>query len=202
MVWPHTGWRRAFAYYLKRLTRLTGTPHNIAAGFACGAAISFTPFLGLHILLGGLLALIVRGNLLAVVVGTLIGNPWTFPFIWFATYEVGLFLLGGHGGATPPVPWTFEDLAHYFGEATRQVSISGPVAAARRLVADLSTVVWPMTVGGLPLGLLAGIATYVPMVRAVAAYQEARRRRRERKRQRAEQAGIGAAGAPTDAGAA
>ena len=33
-------------YLVKRVTRLSGTPHSIAAGAACGVAISFTPFLG------------------------------------------------------------------------------------------------------------------------------------------------------------
>ena len=25
----------------------------------------------------------------AALIGTLVGNPWTFPFIWFLTYEMG-----------------------------------------------------------------------------------------------------------------
>jgi hypothetical protein len=42
---------------------------------------------------------------------------------------------------------------------------------------------------------------YVPLVRAIAAYQEARRRRREQRRRRAgADLPLKAAGAPTDAG--
>jgi uncharacterized protein (DUF2062 family) len=181
------------------LIRLSGTPHNIAAGVACGAAISFTPFLGLHILLGALLALIVRGNFLAVVAGTLVGNPWTFPFIWVASYEVGKFLLGGHAGGAQPV--TFVELAGYFGDAARQATAIGPVAAVKHLAADLSVVALPMLVGGVPLGIAAGLLIYAPLVRVIAAYQEARRRRREHRRRRDGAApGLKAAGAPTDAG--
>ena len=55
---------------------------------------SFTPLVGLHIVLGCLMALIVRGNFLAVAVGTLVGNPWTFPFMWLAGYELGKLMLG------------------------------------------------------------------------------------------------------------
>ena len=30
----------------------------------------------------------------AALIGTLFGNPWTFPFIWYFTYEIGkLFVL-------------------------------------------------------------------------------------------------------------
>ncbi len=92
------GWRRMGVYLVKRLTRLPGTPHSIAAGFACGTAISFTPFMGLHTVLSVLLSFLVRGNYLAAMAGTLVGNPWTFPFIWVASAKLGHALLGG---ATP-----------------------------------------------------------------------------------------------------
>ena len=36
-----------------------------------------------HILLAMLLALLIRGNLIASGIGTVVGNPWTFPLIWF-----------------------------------------------------------------------------------------------------------------------
>lgn len=141
----------------KRLTRLPGTPHSIAAGVACGTAISFTPFIGFHLIGSALLAIMVRGNYLAAWVGTLIGNPWTFPFIWLITYRFGLLLLGAPVDQAPPAEsWTLE-----------------------RMIDDLGRLIWPMTAGGVPLGLAAGLAVYFPLVRIVAAFQEARRRRRE-----------------------
>lgn len=159
-LWPHIGWRRHSVYLVKRLTRLPGSPHSIAAGFACGAAVSFTPFIGLHTVLSILLALAVRGNYLAAVVGTLVGNPWTFPLIWVATYELGHWLLGSPPAHVPPL------------EEPELTS----------LFEDLRALIWPMTVGGVPLGALVGFAIYFPMVRMIAAYQEARRRRRLRRR--------------------
>jgi uncharacterized protein len=205
-LWPRTGWRRAFVYYLKRLTRLSGTPHTIAAGFACGVMISFTPFVGLHILLGCLLALIVRGNFLAVAVGTLVGNPWTFPFIWLAGYELGKFVLGPDIAGAQPMPWRLQELGAYAGEAARQATTDGSMAMLHRLAADLSAIAKPVLVGGIPLGIAAGLLTYFPLVRAIAAYQDARRGRREQRRgeqgRRRDGAGgrLKAAGAPTDAG--
>jgi uncharacterized protein len=103
-LWPHIGWRRTGAYLLKRTVRLSGTPHSIAAGVACGAAISFTPFIGFHLLGTLLLVWLVRGNYLAGAIGTLIGNPWTFPFIWVATYKLGLVLLGERAAQMAQVP--------------------------------------------------------------------------------------------------
>jgi hypothetical protein len=30
-----------------------------------------------------------RGNIIAATVGTIIGNPWTFPFFFFLDYKIG-----------------------------------------------------------------------------------------------------------------
>ena len=153
------GWRRLGTYLVKRVTRLPGTPHSIATGFACGAAISFTPFMGLHTVLSVLLSFLVRGNYLAAMAGTLIGNPWTFPFIWVATAKLGHALLGG---ATPATAALAEPHFH-------------------RLFHEVGALIWPMTVGSVPLGALAALLVYFPVVRMVGAYQNARRHRRERR---------------------
>ena len=58
---------------------------EVAAGVAAGAFTSFTPFMGLHFLFAALFAWAIRGNLLASALGTFVGNPLTFPFIWAAT---------------------------------------------------------------------------------------------------------------------
>jgi hypothetical protein len=51
----------------------------------------------------------------------------------------------------------------------------------RPIFRDLGSLIWPMTIGSLPLALIAWLATYLPLVRVIAAYQEARRRRRARR---------------------
>jgi len=159
-LWPHIGWRRTGTYLVKRATRLSGTPHSIAAGAACGVAVSFTPFIGFHLISACLLCLLVRGNYLAAAIGTLVGNPWTLPFIFFVSYQAGLALLGGPAGPIEPLQhW---DLATFF--------------------AKLEAVFWPMVVGSVPLALVAGLATYFPLVRMIAAYHEARARRRHQRR--------------------
>jgi len=157
-LWPDIGWRRLGIYLVKRVTRLPGTPHSIAAGLACGTAISFTPFIGLHAVLSVLLSFVVRGNYLAAVAGTIVGNPWTFPVIWLTTYQLGHFMLGSTPSRVAPEP-----------ELTSRWQ-------------EVRALIWPMTLGGVPLGALAGVAIYLPSVRLIAAYQEARRRRRERRR--------------------
>ena len=87
--------KRTKKYILINLKRMKGSSHEIALGLACGISISFTPFLGLHTLFAITLAWILRGSMAAALIGTLFGNPWTFPFIWYFTYEIGkLFALG------------------------------------------------------------------------------------------------------------
>lgn len=88
-IWPRKGFIRAWKYLAIRLSRMNTTPHAISAGFASGAAASFTPLLGLHIVLGFLLAFMTRGSMIAMVLGTFIGNPLTFPLFFSATFLLG-----------------------------------------------------------------------------------------------------------------
>ncbi len=154
ILWPRSGWRRSGAYVAHRLRRLPGTPYRIAAGFASGAAISFTPFIGLHFVLAALLALVVRGNLIAAAIGTAVGNPWTFPFIWLWTYSLGRWVLGGEALTALPENLSFQ---HIF---------ENPLE-----------VLLPMIVGGIPTALVAWFVFFWPLQRTVAGYQKARRRR-------------------------
>lgn len=82
-------------YFRHRITRLSSTAESIAMNLATGSAVSFTPFFGLHVLiaLGVTWVLGFRMNIIASVVGTFIGNPWTFPFLMIASYSTGSFLL-------------------------------------------------------------------------------------------------------------
>ena len=84
--------QRFISYYKLKLARLPASPHAIAAGFACGSMVSFTPLLGLHFILAIFFAYLIRGNLFAALLGTIVGNPITFPFIWGLIYKVGAFV--------------------------------------------------------------------------------------------------------------
>ncbi len=158
LVWPRSGWRRTTLYIAHRLGRLPGTPYRIAAGFACGAAISFTPFMGFHFVGAALLSLLVRGNVYASAVGTAIGNLWTFPFIWIWIFNLGRWLQGESGESALP-----DDLSmHYIAE-------------------NFSNVFWPMTVGGLPTAVVVWFAFFWPIRAALSEYQRRRRKRLRKK---------------------
>ena len=91
LLWPSIGWGRMLKYIQLRLIRLKGSTHSIATGFAFGASISFTPLPGSHIITAGILSVLTRSNVLASVVGTLVGTPWTFPLMWWLAYKTGDF---------------------------------------------------------------------------------------------------------------
>ena len=92
--YPRGGWARAFEYVKLRLNRLPGSPEQIARGIWAGVFASFTPFFGLHFLLSALIAVILRGNILAALLGTFIGNPLTYVPIAWVGIQSGHMILG------------------------------------------------------------------------------------------------------------
>lgn len=55
--------------------------------------ITFTPFFGLHFVFAALLGWIMRGNLLAAMLATFLGNPLTFPLIGTINLQLGTWVL-------------------------------------------------------------------------------------------------------------
>ena len=158
-LWPRRSWRRSFSYISKRVLPLSATPQTEGAGFAAGAMVSFTPFVGLHFIIAGVIAYVTKGNILASALGTAVGNPLTFPFIWAASYRAGLLILGGHGGHHPPIDMSLGLLAHSW----------------ETLLPVLTT----MLIGAVPLGIITWIIFYFVIRGIVRSFQEARRRRIE-----------------------
>ena len=83
---------RTKKYISLSLKRIKGTPQALSLGLATGIAVSFTPFIGLHALLAIFISWVIGGSMAAALIGTLFGNPWTFPFIWYFTFEIGQFI--------------------------------------------------------------------------------------------------------------
>ena len=92
-IWPDMGLRRFVVYVKQRVIRLGDTPRNVALGLAFGVATSFNPFVGTHILQACVLAFLFRANYAAAALGTVIGNPLTFPFMWGGAAFAGTFFV-------------------------------------------------------------------------------------------------------------
>ncbi len=70
------------------------TPHKIAAGAALGVFLSVIPTFLIGMLLALFLAWKLRINLLATYLGTLVVNPFTASFFYYANYKAGSVILG------------------------------------------------------------------------------------------------------------
>ena len=172
-LWPSLGWKRSTAYLFHRVARLPGSSYSIAAGFACGAAISFTPFVGMHFILGALFAWAIRANIIASAIGTAVGNPWTFPFIWAWTYNLGLWM--GAGGQEVDVD-TMDFSAIFTASMDAFLELDMVF-----LIDTAGPVLWPMFVGGLPTFIVVCLMAYFPLRPLVDGYQQRRIERRMRK---------------------
>lgn len=104
IFWPRMGWRRYGRYLMLRLARLSDTNEEIARGLAYGAAISWTPVPGTHFLGAFFIAFITRSSPISALMGTLVGNPWTFPFMWWLAYVVGHKIFGLFGLGVRAMP--------------------------------------------------------------------------------------------------
>ena len=76
-----------------KIYRIRDFPESVAIGLAWGVAISFTPLLGFHLIICCLGTYAMRGNLIAATVGSVIGNPWTFPFFFYGAYKLGINII-------------------------------------------------------------------------------------------------------------
>lgn len=162
-LWPREGWLRATRYMWQRTVRLSGTPHQIALGLSIGAFVSANPILGTHIIWGAIIIYFIGGNFIASILGTWVGNPLSFPFIWLATYNTGHFMLGSTGDS------------RQLPELSFGLFLDAPLGT-------LVPIVGPMMLGWLPVGLVMGICVYYPSYWSIAAYQKQRSKRIERKR--------------------
>lgn len=165
VLWPRGGPQRGWLYLVHRLRRLAGSPHAIAIGFAAGVFASITPFVGFQFALAALLAALVGGSVVASAIGTFFANPLTYPLIWYTTYDFGGMLLGRE--AREPVDLTFK-------EGTLALMVRDPMAFMRQFWDMAEPVIWPMTVGSVPVGLAVAVLSYFLVRAAVAAHHRRR----------------------------
>jgi len=136
-IWPRKGVMRGWIYLMLRILRIRSTNYSLAAGFAAGVAVSFTPLIGFHFILGIGLAWIIRGNMILSMIGTVVGNPWTFPLIWVLIYAVGSQILGRTPTEADVTALSYNFLLNSPGE-----------------------VLVSMLVGGLAIGSVFGLASF------------------------------------------
>ena len=94
MVYPRGGFGRAIRYVMHRMRRLPDSPHRVARGVFAGCLIGFLPLPGLQFLGAWGAARLIRGNVLAALLGTFNSNPITTPFFAVGAISLGHWMLG------------------------------------------------------------------------------------------------------------
>ncbi len=85
--------QRFWRYVYLRFLRLKGSPSAIARGLAAGAFAGMFPFFGFQMLLGVVLAMLLKGNKFAAAAATWLSNPLTYVPIYTTNYHIGRVLL-------------------------------------------------------------------------------------------------------------
>ena len=90
--WSARGMRDVFLYQAIRFYRLRGTREKAARGFAIGLGCNFYPTFGLGGILGGFLARLARGSLVAgFVEGSTLAFIW--PIVFYMNIRTGALFL-------------------------------------------------------------------------------------------------------------
>jgi uncharacterized protein (DUF2062 family) len=112
-------------------------PHNVAASFGVGVFIGMSPLLGIHTVLGLLVASLFKLNRLVTIVGVYITNPWTIiPIYTFGTW-VGMKLLRVEGLVTN-IDWSDLSMSNVAGELKELLM---PFIAGTFFIGAISSVV-------------------------------------------------------------
>lgn len=175
------GWERTVRYFRHRFFREGDSTYRVTAGLASGGAISFSPFFGTHLFQAAGLALLIRASWPAALVGTLVGNPWTFPFMLKISYDTGTAicsLFGADAFVTLPENFSLEYV------------LENPGAFFSYLFAHPMKLLLPQTIGGYTVGLIYWIVSYLvmfyPVDLARKAYRKERLRRAMKRAQKRE----------------
>lgn len=176
-IWPKGGWSRAFQYVKHRLRRLPDPPHRIARGIFSGIFVTFSPFFGLHFVAAAMVAWLMRGNIVAALLSTFVGNPLTFVPIGVISLQTGHFLLGR--------PHEREEIHRSLGgkfvDAGRDLKdnlyalFTDAEADWNNLLIFYDEVFFPYMIGGIIPGIIAGLIGYYVSLPVIQAYQNRRK---------------------------
>ena len=175
-LWPRGGWGRAARYVQHRLHRLPDPPEKIARGIFAGVFTTFTPFYGLHFFIAAGLAWIMRGNIVAALLGTFFGNPLTYVPIGVVAMKTGHWMLG-----LDHPEGVHRSIGRKFVEAGRDLTdnfyaiFTDKTANWQDLSIFYYEVFWPYLVGGIVPGIVTALICYYVSVPLIRVYQKRRR---------------------------
>lgn len=140
---------------LRDMASFHAHPAQVARGAAVGTFIAFTPTLGIQLILAVFVATALRANRAAALAFVWITNAFTALPIYTFCYTLGRRIVGG-----PGVSDTTARLRHVFRMAGEHEAWD-IFDRFRELLNLGGHVLWPMTVGGILVGLFCGVVVYV-----------------------------------------
>jgi uncharacterized protein (DUF2062 family) len=173
-VYPRGGFKRAIRYVVHRMRRLPDQPHRVARGVFAGSFIGFLPLPGLQFLAAWGAARLVRGNVLAALLGTFNTNPLTTPP--FAVFSVWL----GHWMLGIEAPLTGKYILGALENALKDLwfnftALFGPEQAQwDGLIQFWNEIYLPWFIGALGPAIVISAIAYYLTIPLVGAYQKAR----------------------------
>jgi uncharacterized protein (DUF2062 family) len=160
--------RSRISRWLEQLLHTHDTPQRTAAAYAVGVFFGFSPFLGLHAILGLVFAFLFGLNRVAVIVGVYSNLPWILPAYYTVATIGGAKLLG-----VDLEPAALKEAIRAF-ESVSWRDLGG-------LVHALAPLVWAYTVGStIGAVLAAGVAYRVSLALIVGHRQRQEAHAREK----------------------
>jgi len=158
--------KRQLERWMASLLHIHDTPERTAAAFAVGVAVGFSPFVGLHMVIGLALAFMFNLNRVAVFAGLWVNLPLFMGPYYAATTALGAWITG-----TPMPPQFLSQLEGIRG-------LNGWYARMKALIELLRPLLVPYMLGSLLACVPIGIVTY----KGTLAFLRARKRHHEHHR--------------------
>ncbi len=135
---------------VRTIMKFDDPPHKLAAAFALGVFIAFSPWLGFHVISAVALAWIFRLNKVVVITASFINNPWTIVPMYAFCLWAGIKITASDA-AVPEIAW-------------------GSLGI-RKLYDLLLPFLWPYIAGTIAVGTVAAVMAYVVFYWAVRRYR-------------------------------
>ncbi|MFO7727656.1 MAG: DUF2062 domain-containing protein [Desulfonatronovibrio sp.] len=153
-----SGLSRFFRYWHIKLYRIRESPHSIAMGLSVGVFVGCLPIIPFQTVAGLGLALLFKCSKIAAALGTWVTNPLYAPFVYYGLYLVGRMVIRVRKKEFDPEELTLFNIINMGWDFF-----------------------WLMLFGGLVVGFVLSLVTYLLSLRIIRIYHD---KRAERKRMR------------------
>jgi uncharacterized protein (DUF2062 family) len=140
--------RRLRLIYLRTI-RLREHPHELALGMALGIGIGMMPIIPFHMISAVAIAIFFGASKITAAAGTWISNPVTVYPVYRYCYLIGSFILG------------FDHQARHLKPVAGAIGQGEYLEVIKIILSSGSTAVATFLLGGIVLGLLAAVPSYV-----------------------------------------